>query len=239
MGCAWLWCWWRRFWAGGAYAALAAVCENRFGVPLLISTLLLSYPAMSLASYLVRFPLKDEGSSLPQSAQLPPGARLPELIGLGDCFYVLFRGVVVAYTVIDARTPVGFEAKVTGWSPRFAEYAGNRPAEAHSDAARRFRGPRRGSPERSWRWTSRSGSSMGPSSRRSTRGSDCWRRCWRGRIRLGRWWRRVFFAALTSGGFAMERATQVPRELTAILQAVLILFLAATSGLLRGKRSPA
>ncbi|MET0135885.1 MAG: ABC transporter permease, partial [Kibdelosporangium sp.] len=43
----------------------------------------------------------------------------------------------------------------------------------------------------------------------------------------------VFFAALTSGGFAMERATQVPRELTAILQAVLILLLAATSGLLR------
>ena len=43
----------------------------------------------------------------------------------------------------------------------------------------------------------------------------------------------VFFAALTSGGFAMERATQVPRELTAVLQAVLILFLAATTGVLR------
>jgi simple sugar transport system permease protein len=37
----------------------------------------------------------------------------------------------------------------------------------------------------------------------------------------------------------MERATQVPRELTAILQAVLIIFLAAATGLLRTRRSPA
>ena len=49
----------------------------------------------------------------------------------------------------------------------------------------------------------------------------------------------VFFAALTSGGFAMERATQVPRELTAVLQAVLIIFLAAATGLLRKRRAPA
>ena len=57
--------------AGALYAAVAAVCETRLGVPLLVTTLLLSYPAMSLAAYLVRFPMRDAGSSLPQSDQLP------------------------------------------------------------------------------------------------------------------------------------------------------------------------
>jgi ABC-type uncharacterized transport system permease subunit len=213
--------------AGGAYAALAAVCENRFGVPLLISTLLLSYPAMSLASYLVRFPLKDDGSSLPQSAQLPQGARLPELVGLG-----IVVAVVVAYTVIDARTPVGFETRVTGWNPRFAQYAGiDRPkltlrllacsgatagltgAIVAMDFPYRFIDGALITPQYTW---------IGLLAALLARANP-----------IGTLVAAVFFAALTSGGFAMERATQVPRELTAVLQAVLILFLAATSGLLR------
>ncbi|MCE7010759.1 ABC transporter permease [Kibdelosporangium philippinense] len=213
--------------AGGAYAALAALCENKFGVPLLISTLLLSYPAMSLASYLVRFPLKDEGSSLPQTPQLPETARLPELIGLG-----VVLAVGIAYTVIDARTPIGFETRVIGWNARFAEYAGiNRPRLTMTLLA--FSGGTAGlvgamvamgfpyrfidgaliTPQYTW---------IGLLAALLARANP-----------LGTLAAAVFFAALTSGGFAMERATQVPRELTAILQAVLILFLAATSGLLR------
>ncbi|ONI74783.1 ABC transporter permease [Actinosynnema sp. ALI-1.44] len=213
--------------AGGAYAVLAALCENRFGVPLLVSTLLLSYPAMSLASYLVRFPLKDEGSSLPQTPQLPDGARLPELAAL-----VVVLVVVLVYTVVDARTPAGFEARVTGWNARFAEYAGiDRPRLTVRLLA--FSGGTAGlvgamvamgfpyrfidgaliTPQYTW---------IGLLAALLARANP-----------LGTLVAAVFFAALTSGGFAMERATQVPRELTAILQAVLILFLAATSGLLR------
>jgi ABC-type uncharacterized transport system permease subunit len=219
--------------AGAAYAALAALCENRFGVPLLISTLLLSYPAMSLASYLVRFPLKDQGSSLPQSAQLPPGARLAELGGSGVTAGVfLVLAVVVAYAVVDARTPAGFESRVTGWSPRFAAYAGiDRPGLTVRLLA--FSGGTAGlvgaiaavgfpfrfidgaliTPQYTW---------IGLLAALLARANP-----------LGTLLAAVFFAALTSGGFAMERATQVPRELTAVLQAVLILFLAATSGVVR------
>ena len=39
--------------AAGLYAALAAWGETRFGIPMLISSLLLSYPAIGIASYLV------------------------------------------------------------------------------------------------------------------------------------------------------------------------------------------
>ena len=36
-----------------------------------------------------------------------------------------------------------------------------------------------------------------------------------------------FFAVLQVGGLAMERTTEVPRELTQVLQAIVIVFLAA------------
>jgi simple sugar transport system permease protein len=45
----------------------------------------------------------------------------------------------------------------------------------------------------------------------------------------------LFFAALQSGGFAMQRETSVPRVLTLVLQAVVILFLAVRGGL--GRRA--
>ncbi len=43
----------------------------------------------------------------------------------------------------------------------------------------------------------------------------------------------LFFAALQSGGFAMQRETSVPRVLTMVLQAMIILLLAARHGLTR------
>ncbi|MBB4909881.1 ABC transporter permease [Actinophytocola algeriensis] len=220
--------------AGALYASIAAVCETRLGVPLLVTTLLLSYPAMSFAAYLVRFPMRDEGSSLPQSDQLPADVRFTELApGL-----FLIAAVVVVYAVVDARTPAGFETRVTGWGPRFAQYAGiDRPALtvrllACSGGLAGLVGAvvALGFPYRFI-----DGALITP------------QYTWIGLLAallaaanpLGTLVAAVFFAALTSGGFAMERETQVPRELTAVLQAVLIIFLAAATGLLRKRRNPA
>ena len=46
----------------------------------------------------------------------------------------------------------------------------------------------------------------------------------------------VLFAALQTGGFAMQRETSIPRVLTMVLQAVIILFLAIRHGV--GRRGP-
>lgn len=225
--------------AGGLYAAAAALCETRLGVPLLVTTLLLSYPAMSLAAYLVRFPMRDQGSSLPQSAQLPPDVRLPALAGNGlTVGLFLIVAAVAVYAVVDARTPAGFEARVTGWGPRFAQYAGiDRPRTTLRLLAcsgglaglvgaivvlgfpYRFIDGALITPQYTW---------IGLLAALLAAASP-----------LGTLVAALFFAALTSGGFAMERETQVPRELTAVLQAVLIIFLAATTGLLRRRRSAA
>ena len=46
----------------------------------------------------------------------------------------------------------------------------------------------------------------------------------------------LFFAALQTGGFAMQRETSVPRVLTLVLQAIVILFLAMRAGVGRRAR---
>ena len=67
--------------AAGLYAALAAWGEARHGIPTLISSLLLSYPAVGLASYIVGFPLRDTTTGLAQTVMIPAGARLPVISG--------------------------------------------------------------------------------------------------------------------------------------------------------------
>ncbi|MEV6349741.1 hypothetical protein [Actinoplanes sp. NPDC051851] len=113
--------------AGGLLAAISAPLLLRGRVPVIISTLLLGFPAVSLASYLARYPLADEGSGTPQTERLPVDMRLPSL---GDWSPYVNTGLIVillvfvAYWVVDARTTTGLDLRVVGANPRFGRYAG-------------------------------------------------------------------------------------------------------------------
>ncbi|MBV8473717.1 MAG: ABC transporter permease, partial [Hyphomicrobiales bacterium] len=65
----------------GLYATLAAWGQTRHGIPMLISSLLLSYPAVGVTSYFARFPFRDVATGLPQTAMVPEGVRLYTLSG--------------------------------------------------------------------------------------------------------------------------------------------------------------
>ncbi|MGN9817021.1 ABC transporter permease [Streptomyces sp. SD11] len=213
--------------AGAAYAALAALCENRFGVPLLVSSLLLSYPATSLASYLVRYPLKEPGSSLPQTRRLPEGVALPAFgtstVTAGLVLVVL---AAAAYWFADRRTAIGYEIRMTGLNARFAAYAGverkglTLRLVATSGALAglvgaigvlsfpyRFLDGSLTAP--GYTWTGLTAALLAAAAP------------------LGTVVAAFFFAVLQVGGLSMERTTEVPRELTQVLQAIVIVFLAA------------
>lgn len=112
--------------SGGALAAVTAPLSTRAGVPVIISTLLLSTPAVALASYLVRFPLAEAGSGIPQTPRLPDAAHLPAFPGLSytNAGLVLVLVVLVVVVLVDARTPVGYEIRVAGANRGFAAYGG-------------------------------------------------------------------------------------------------------------------
>ncbi|MFH8533796.1 hypothetical protein ACH4GE_35915 [Streptomyces tendae] len=217
----------------------AALCENHFGVPLLVSSLLLSYPAASLASYLVRYPLKEPGSSLPQTRRLPEGVGLPAFgsstVTVGLLLVVL---AAATYWFIDSRTVIGYEIRMTGLNPRLTAYAGvdrkglTLRVMATSGALAglvgaigvlsfpyRFIDGALTAP--GYTWTGLTGALLAAA---APLGTVLWS---------------FFFAVLQVGGLSMERTTEVPRELTQVLQAIVIVFLAARLRLPRRRRKAA
>jgi general nucleoside transport system permease protein len=134
--------------AGALWGALSAVLQTGLGVPILITSLLLNYPARYLSSYLVRFPLKDQSSSMVATRPVPEDARIAPLIpapsGLGramsaslgrdNLLVLVTRGVnwsivvvlaiVVLAAFVNRRTPGGLESGLAGLNPRFARYGG-------------------------------------------------------------------------------------------------------------------
>jgi len=218
--------------AGGLVAALAGLGEVRFGVPLLISSLLLNYPVAGLASWLVGFPLRDRSSGLPQTVMIPAAAQLPPLGDVLNMGAFAMLAVVLCVVFFDRATVAGYELRMRGLNARFAAYGGVRlgrqalAAMAASGAVAgivgallvlgsqyRFTDGALLSPAYTW---------SGLMAALLAEGEPV------GSIAAG-----MFFAALQTGGFAMERETSVPRELSMVLQALVILLLAARHGLAR------
>jgi simple sugar transport system permease protein len=222
--------------AGGVVAAVPAVLENRLGVPLLISSLLLSYPVVGVASYLVRFPLRDPATGLPQTHRLPDGARLPDVGGVTVSALVVL--VLVALVVaVDRATPAGFEVRMTGLNRRFTTYAGldvPRLVTRVMVGGGAIAGLVGAMLVASFPYRYLDGALTVPGY------------TWTGLLAallararpLGAAVAGLFFAALEIGGFGMERTTDVPRELSSVLQAVVIVLLAAGLALAarRGRR---
>lgn len=212
--------------AGGLIGALPAVLENRLGVPLLVSSLLISYPMVALASYLVGFSLRDPGTGLPQSRVFDDAYRMPVFWGIGLSAIIL--AVVIALVVqTDSRTPFGYEVRLTGHNRRFTEYAGiDVPrmvtrlmitgggiaglvgAMVVSSVPYRYIDGALTVPAYTW---------TGLLAALLARANPL------GAVAAG-----IFFAALQVGGFGMERESEVPRELSSILQATVIVILTAT-----------
>jgi ABC-type uncharacterized transport system permease subunit len=214
--------------AGGLFALLAAWGETRFNVPLLISSLLLSYPAAGIASYLVAGPIGDARSGLAQTVQIPEGARLMEIAGVngGVVLVILICALAI---FVDRRTVFGLETQVRGENRLFASYVGvNAPKQTLQlmffagaiagvvgsilvlGSFYRFIDNALLSP--GYTWSGLMAALIGKGAPVAS-------------IVTG-----LFFAALQTGGFAMQRETSVPRVFTAMMQAVIVLVLTLRIG---------
>jgi simple sugar transport system permease protein len=117
---------------GGAWGWVAAALSRWANAPLLVISLLLSYPALGFAAYLTAFPLRDQATSLLASKQLPSAARLPMLWPGSTVSFGLALVLIAAAAVIWwSRTPHGFEARMTRQNASFTRYMGiNLPQQA-------------------------------------------------------------------------------------------------------------
>lgn len=224
--------------AGGLWALLAGVMQFRLGVPLLIASLLLNYPASYLASWLVSHPFRDVASGMAASGRVPEAARLATLGGSDVQITALFVVLVAAALgVFFRRTTWGYEARMTGLSAGFARASGVRVerlglavvgasgaiagllgglavlAEHHRYIDGMLVKPL-------YAWTGIMAVLLGGSSIVGWVASGC------------------LFAALYTGAMGMERAAEIPREIARVILAGIILVVAGRgSANLPGERS--
>jgi simple sugar transport system permease protein len=212
--------------AGGAlWGFIPAVLKAKLGAHEVITTMMLSYVALYLTSYMVNYPLKAPGW-VPQTVFVAPSAELPRILPptqLSASFIlaILFTGIT-AYLL--EKTTIGYEVRAIGLNPAAAENGGINikrgiilalvisGAIAGLGGAGEVLGLHRRfidgfSP--GYGWDGLAVALIG--------GLNPW----------GAVFAAILFGALRSGGMVMNRATGVPLDLIVLLQALVVLFVAA------------
>jgi len=213
--------------AGGLWGLIPAVLKARFGAHEVITTMMLSYVALYLTSYMVNYPFKAPGW-VSQTVMIAESARLPRLLQGAQLSASIFVALaLVAFTrFILNNTILGYEIRATGLNPSAAENAGIdikrgmvlalvvSGAIAGLGGAGEIMGVHRRfidgfSP--GYGWDGLAVALVG------------------GLSPVGTLFAAILFGALRSGGMIMTRATGVPLDIVFLLQALVILFVAAPS----------
>ena len=211
--------------AGGLWGLIPAVLKTRFGAHEVITTMMLSYVALYLTSYMVNYPFKAPGW-VSQTVMIAESARLPRLLQGAQlsASIIIALALVLLTRFILNRTILGYEIRATGLNPSAAENAGINVkrgmilALVVSGAMAGLGG---------------SGEIMGVHRRFIDGFSPGYG--WDGLAvalvgglsPVGALLAAILFGALRSGGMVMTRVTGVPLDIVFLLQALVILFVAA------------
>ncbi len=114
--------------AGGMlWAAIPALLKTRFNANEILTSLMLSYVAALLLSYMVHGPMRDpDGFNFPESRLFHEAATMPVILPgtrLHMGFLVALLLVLCIWLLLS-RTMLGFSLKVTGAAPRAGRFAG-------------------------------------------------------------------------------------------------------------------
>jgi ABC-type uncharacterized transport system permease subunit len=119
--------------AGMAWAAIPAFLRARMNTNEILVTLMLTYIATLILSWLVHGPWRDPaGFNYPQTALLPPAAMFRsfnEAYRLNSSIWVTVMAVVLSWLFAD-RSFLGYKMSVSGAAPLAARYAGFRESSA-------------------------------------------------------------------------------------------------------------
>ncbi len=210
---------------GGLWGLIPALLKTRFEAHEVITTMMLSYVAQFLTSYLVNYPFKAPGW-VSQTVRLPASAELARILPptqLSAGIYIAVALVAVIWFLLK-RTILGYELRAIGLNPTAAENAGIRinrgviislvisGAIAGLGGAVEIMGVHKRfidgfSP--GYGWDGLAVALVG------------------GLNPVGSMLASILFGALRSGGMIMARSTGVPLDINILLQGLVILFVAA------------
>jgi simple sugar transport system permease protein len=112
---------------GMAWAAIPALLRNRFNASEILTSLMLTYVAALLLSYLVHGPWRDpQGFNFPQSKMFDDALLFPILVETTrvNASFLVALAVVAAGWVFINKSFVGYQMRVAGLADAAARYAG-------------------------------------------------------------------------------------------------------------------
>ena len=214
---------------GGIWGGLAGFLKARTGAHEVITTIMLNFIAGFLVLYLLKTDIfQAEGSNAPLSEKIPESAQLPPLFG--DDFRVnvglfLALGAVFFVYWLLYRSTIGFEFRSAGFSPSASHYAGMNVAFLYT-AVMFLSGALAGL----------AGATMTlglppysvTDNFPGNIGFDAIALALLGRSHpFGVLWSGLLFGVLITGGRAMQAGAAVSVDLVIVMQALIIVFIAA------------
>lgn len=216
--------------AAGIWSAFAGWLDTRFRMNLLITTLLLNYIAVFFASYMVSHPFMDRTGSaaMAQTPMVENAAWLPKLFqGMSVHAGFLFAMISTILLFLYIRYTVsGYEVRMLGGNPLFSAYGGVRRGRLmliSMFVSGGLAGLAGAAEVLGTQYRFIDGSLAAPGY------------AWSGIMAtllasshpIGTALAALLLAALQTGGMGVERNTDVPLEISSLIQAVLILFVSA------------
>lgn len=216
--------------AGGVlWGGIAGLLKARTGAHEVITTIMGNFIALFLVQWLLTTEvLQDPGRNNPQSAALAETARLPRLFGsefrVTIGFLVAVAGVFFLHWLLF-RSSTGFEFRAVGSNQQAGSYAGMNVALVVTLAMALAGG---------FAGIAGANQVMGLPPYKATPalpgsvGFDAITVALLGRSNpVGVMWAALLFGALVAGGREMQGAAQVPIDLVVVLQALIVIFVAA------------
>ncbi|HEX4959267.1 MAG TPA: ABC transporter permease [Thermoanaerobaculia bacterium] len=119
--------------AGGVWGGIPGVLKARFGAHEVITTIMMNFIAIALASYFTQYHYKPPGDAILETVPVGEGAHvarlgkfvpgLPERIPLNLSFVLALVTCLLVYLFLW-RTRWGYEIRATGANPAAARYGG-------------------------------------------------------------------------------------------------------------------
>ncbi len=109
--------------AGGAYAALTGFLKAKRGINEVITSIMLNYIALHFINLIIlRTPLKINDAT----PEIQPSAMLPQFVTTSKANVSIFIAIIVAIIVYYGlkKTTIGFELRAVGSNPFASEYGG-------------------------------------------------------------------------------------------------------------------
>ncbi len=111
--------------AGALYGAIPGALKTYTGAHEVITTIMLNYIAINITDYLADGPWKDTspGNVVARTPAIFDSAKIPQVWGVSLGFFIAILFAVVTWWLLW-KTTIGFEIRTVGQNPHAAKYAG-------------------------------------------------------------------------------------------------------------------